>query len=180
MKKVASLATGLAFVGLTTAAMANNPMIELTTLPTGTVDMFGDFSYASGTDQFTFTLTGPGGNADAAALSFDFGKMISSIGMISLDLYSGAGLGGTLDASATGKNIVSFFDTAIGPGVYTLAVSGTQPGAYLGAVDVTAAPVPEPSEWVLLLAGLGGIALVWKRRQPTATRLALRRPATAV
>jgi hypothetical protein len=177
MKKVASLGIGLAFVGLSTAAMANNPMIELTTLPTGTVDMFGDFSYGSGTDQFTFTLTGSGGNANAGALSFNFGPL-SSLGTLSLALYSGTGLGGTLDASGTGGNFASFSSADIGPGVYTLAVSGTQAGSYLGALDVTA-PVPEPSEWMLILAGLGGIALVWKRRQPSLARLAWRKMPTA-
>jgi hypothetical protein len=179
MRKIASLGLGMAFVGLTTAAMANNPMIEFTTLPSnGTVDFFADPSYSSGTDQYTFTLTGSGGTADAAALSFDFFKL-ATVGTISLDLYSGAGVGGTLDASGTGANFAMFTNAAIGPGVYTLAVSGTQPGMYLGAIDVAAAPVPEPSEWVLLLAGLGGIAWVWNRRQPTAARLAWRKIAVA-
>jgi PEP-CTERM motif-containing protein len=177
MRKIASLGMGLAFVGLTTAAMANNPMIELTTLPTGTLDMFGDFSYGSGTDQFTFTLTGSGGNANAGALSFNFGPL-SSLGTMSLALYSGTGTGGLLDASGTGTNFASFVNAGIGPGVYTLAVSGTQSGSYLGALDVVAAaPVPEPSEWMLLLSGLGGIVAVWNRRRPNAARLAWRKVA---
>ncbi|MGS0756268.1 FxDxF family PEP-CTERM protein, partial [Roseateles sp. GG27B] len=69
-----------------------------------------------------------------------------------------------LDSTASSQNL-SFANT-LGAGSYSLLISGISQRAktaYTFNVDVT--PVPEPETYALLLAGLGVLAFVAKRRK---------------
>ena len=101
---------------------------------------------AAGTYEFTLTLSGQNGLFTGASLN---------------------GIIGTTASSPGGKVFFGFVEgTSTAPFVLTLngLNLGTQakPGLYSGELTVTA--VPEPTTYALLLAGLGAIGFVARRR----------------
>jgi hypothetical protein len=50
-------------------------------------------------------------------------------------------------------------------GDYTLTVTGTARGVTTYSVDFTAAPIPEPETYALMLAGLGVVGYIARRRR---------------
>lgn len=89
-------------------------------------------------EDFMVSLTGPGGyTASWEAFS------------------SGGALGYQWSAGA---------DTLVA-GDYTLNVSGTARGYTTYSVDFTAAPIPEPETYALMLAGLGAVGFMARRRR---------------
>jgi len=67
-------------------------------------------------------------------------------------------------AGTLGGFAVSTFSSAIGPGSYRLVATGT--GVRESSLDVSLifAPVPEPEVYAMLLAGLGVVGLLARRR----------------
>jgi hypothetical protein len=67
-------------------------------------------------------------------------------------------------AGTLGNFAVSTFASGIGPGSYRLVATGT--GVRDSSLDVTIsfAPIPEPGTYAMMLAGLGLMALVARRR----------------
>jgi hypothetical protein len=51
-------------------------------------------------------------------------------------------------------------------GTYTIAVAGstTAGGTYSGNVVISAAPVPEPATWAMMVAGIAAVGLTLRRR----------------
>lgn len=59
---------------------------------------------------------------------------------------------------------------AVAAGTYTLNIQGTpgsQNGALNGSIGFTAAAVPEPGTWALMLLGFGAIGISMRRRRQT-------------
>jgi hypothetical protein len=116
-------------------------------------------------DTWNFSLTGS--NDVAALISRNFSTPIGAISG-----FAGTVSGGTLAAAeslqfaanASSQNLS--FASTLGAGNYSLLISGLSMRAntaYTFNVDVT--PVPEPETYALLLAGLGVLAFVAKRRK---------------
>ena len=106
-----------------------------------------------------YAVTGP---AHTDAANNGWGEVINSgVNDISIDNTFEQGVTGT----ATGNSIQLNF-TQLKAGWYLAYFNGTNNALTSAAYNfsVTAAPVPEPSTWLLMLAGLGVAAMV-RRRQ---------------
>ncbi len=115
-------------------------------------------------DHFTFSLSPPS-NFNSFAATLDLGA-VSQISGLSASLYTG---GGTLVASGVtfGSALSIVPTTSIASGAYDLRISGTVTGTNFGsfAGTMNAAPVPEPETYAMMLAGLGLMGFVARRRK---------------
>lgn len=142
-------------------------------------DPTSDFAYtvthqpSSFNDVFTFSLTNISDTITSAVTleqpSFG-GGFDYSIANGTFALYSdadGDGLDGTLITSTTlGTTNATFTATNLAAGSYYLAFSGDAVGSKGGIYNFTTntAPIPEPETYALMLAGLGLLGFVGKRR----------------
>ena len=125
-------------------------------------------------DVFTFSVTNPRDTVTSAVSleqpnldgsGFDYFIEGGSFG-----LYSdadGDGMGGTLISQTTfGGDSTSLSADGIAAGSYYWAVAGNASGDLGGIYNFTTntAPIPEPETYALMLAGLGLLGFVGKRR----------------
>ncbi len=130
------------------------------------------------TDYLTFSVAGP------SLLSGTFtdnylgllGLGLVNIGSLNVSLYEQAGstwnFVGTLATGGAGDFTAdSFSDYSIGSGSYRFKIDGQlaallPPLLGLGSYGyaISAAPVPEPGEWALMLGGLGLVGSLARRR----------------
>ncbi|URI10332.1 FxDxF family PEP-CTERM protein [Aquincola tertiaricarbonis] len=108
------------------------------------------------TDTVNFTLTG---------LS-DVSVTVGSTGLSNavFSLYMGGSLLESTDI--TGKTVVVAPYTSLAAGAYSFVVSGTvnsKPGVY--NLNANVAAVPEPETYALMLAGLGAVGFMARRRK---------------
>jgi hypothetical protein len=124
---------------------------------------------SSFSDTVTFKLSGngptyvPQGFLNNVVGSFG-GFLSSGITGVTLTKI-GTGLLTDADLSANGYNF-----SALSPGDYEFTVFGTKPNdssyRFLGSISVT--PVPEPETYAMLLAGLGLMGAIARRRKQNA------------
>ncbi len=114
-------------------------------------------------DHFTFTVQPSATFTLTTSLLFQ-----NFVNITGAQLYDGTGFGATLFAT-TGS---PFFTASpvLSPGFYDLRVSGTLTGTsglYGVAVNFSpaAAPIPEPETYAMMLAGLGLMGFVARRRK---------------
>ena len=166
--RLLSFACGIALCGAASAVTVITP------LPTGTPNQWSaQFSGASGSNAFSLDLTGLAGSLDLTAL-------------LSANLFLGSGFN-ISSASFDGQSFVPVLNVTtpsgsadywtFGPGpvtaaVHSLVVNGVSGngGSFTGSLGVSATPiapppVPEPETYALLLAGLGLLGFMVKRRQ---------------
>lgn len=121
------------------------------------------------TDTYTFTLsgnsyltTGSVTSAAVAAQDLDF-TSISILNAASATVATFVSLG---------SDAVEFFSlapTLLAPGVYSLLITGTQSAdgaTYAGNLAIATVAVPEPQSYALMLAGIGAVGFVVRRRKP--------------
>jgi hypothetical protein len=97
-----------------------------------------------------------------------------------LEAYlSGGSIMGTLDLLAdldnTDLNEDYSLNTLLDAGTYTLTIEGTRgtTGSFGGNVAFTAAAVPEPATWGMMLLGFGAVGFAMRRRkQPALAQIA--------
>ena len=141
------------------------------TIANGGIYVFdgGADSHAAGTSFLdVFILNVP----DNEYVSLDFGNVRGSrpsASFSALDIgyaYTGPSL---FDATYGPKTYSVTTDTfELDSGVYEIDISGTYTaagGSYVG--DVFGSPVPEPGNWALMLAGLGAVGVLARRRRNT-------------
>jgi len=181
-KTVVAAVLGLSFTGFAQAV----PVEDLGEIKSGDT-VFGSHMVLPGTffDEYTFTVASDLlGNAQL--WSFDFGpgngqgnpNNMLALTDLTVYLYKGDLSGelifeqqGTLQQSPFGNNSLtvtgSFVLDPSMPDSYTLVIAGTavgsQGGAYNVSMSVTA--VPEPAEYAMLLAGLGVVGMIARRRK---------------
>ena len=171
--------TSFAALALCAASMtANATTFELGTIAVGTPKPFvafgGGTALQSFNDQFNFTLaagTGVSGYS-VAAFDFDFFGTSFKTTFSDISLYK---QNGTLVGSiaAVGKNLSLTGQTTLA-GNYYLKVSGSIDNGgngyfYNGAISSSAVtPVPEPESVAMMLAGLGVMGVIARRRNKKA------------
>ena len=162
---------------LAAPAMAANTVIDLSSGSASGVQEHIALPGTSFVDRFFFTLSQPVsgglGVADIVySYSFPGGGEGFDIGGLMASLWSDAGTIGSFDSGV--DSLVSNFGTAeqlsgsfqLAAGNYFFQVGGTTMGATGGkyAWSATVSPVPEPEQYGMLLAGLGLIGLIARRR----------------
>lgn len=137
--------------------------------PPGLAGLGNSFSSA-GTyhDCYTFSL---------AAESTAFGGTLEIdpwLDKLDIDVQSISLAGGTLSSMLLDSTPGTFSFGSLGAGTYTLTVNSLVTRAqglfnvdvgYSGLVATVAAPVPEPGTYALMLAGLGALGWVARRRR---------------
>ena len=166
---VAAVATGLLATGAVNAATK-----ALGAVVVGTPMSYGGFA-APGTfnDIFTFTLPTNGGSGysvtNFTSIPGQFNTILATLSLISNPdgiLFNSDDK--VLNTSSTpGGNSLALTWSASSAGSYYVAVgglsNGTAGGIYNGAISVTA--VPEPETYAMMLAGLGALGFLARRRR---------------
>lgn len=170
----------LALSAALAALLATSGGAQASTYSIGDLTALGDSGYANGisfsagavSDIFNFSLSGGTNDFGAAftKLSLKPNQMISGFsalltgpGSFSQNLSYAPASFGSLVVQTLGYN------GPLSSGSYSLTISGSAATAGSYAVELlAAAPVPEPESAVLLLAGLGLISTVMRRRSSQA------------
>jgi hypothetical protein len=120
-------------------------------------------------DVFTFTLTSLS-NVDFSGFSKAFTMEMYSVGAsidlgaVSFKKFSLTTPAGTIGSSTSGHSF-SFGGESLAAGTYSLGISGKTTGfGGIYGVGLNTAAVPEPGEWAMMLAGLGLVGVVARRR----------------
>lgn len=129
----------------------------------GRNDAVGSF-----TDTYTFTLGSSFSISGTASTAADGPQ---NLNFSSLKIFNGANAVVATFAGNLGTDLLEFY--ALSPivltaGNYSLVVTGVNTPAqasYAGTLAISAAVVPEPETYALLLAGLGVVGFVARRRK---------------
>lgn len=149
------------------SARADN--FDLGTLSVGDVN-FGrtvPYSTSSFLDEYNFVLATAADDAlGLGALNFSLrGTPYSHISGLSLVMFDAAN--GILGVGADAGNGANITLSNVPAGDYRFTVSGipdgTNGGQYAGVLSVS--PVPEPDIWMTMLAGLGIVGVIARRRR---------------
>ncbi len=189
-KTVIAIALGLGFTALAQAAnvyyfdttLDAGQTLSKAMVPLGT----GGVPYNHFDEQYNFTIE-PGLQSAAIGvftISLDFtpwGGQNIEITSLWVNVYTDAvngDVGNVLQAMGTpvvvdsfGKTVYQFTGdidfTAYSTTNYVLRITGETTGAGFGAynVSLTAGVVPEPAEYAMLLAGLGVVGMIARRRK---------------
>lgn len=177
MKKSKSL---LAALVLATASFGAAPAFadDISTPPqalslVGTSAFFGDSFDINNEgdtfmDHFTFNVTGDNHSLDAIVSSISR-TAATGLDITGLGLYSSGGSllsSGTMDSTGA-RDIWTLSVDSLAAGSYYLQVSGTMmsntSGSFGGSVMLN--PVPEPATYGMMLAGLGVVGMLARRRK---------------
>lgn len=128
-------------------------------------------SGASFDDHFTFTVEGTTGwNFDAVVSSISR-TASTGLDITGLSLYSVAGdtlVASGMQMSSGAIDVWTVSTNSLAAGDYYLAVSGnlvSADAASFGGAVALAAPVPEPETYGMMLAGLGVVGFLARRRK---------------
>ncbi|HKW84350.1 MAG TPA: PEP-CTERM sorting domain-containing protein, partial [Burkholderiaceae bacterium] len=130
-----------------------------------------DFDIAAGFVG-TLTIVDAVFNGDTFKVT-NFGSLLGSTSSVPLaDFDTATDLGVDFDAALANKSFSSAVFT-LGAGSYriggfldqSLTFDGQRLDATAGALRLSVAPIPEPSTYALLLAGLGAVGMIARRRR---------------
>jgi hypothetical protein len=117
-------------------------------------------------DTYNFNFTGLS-DLDAAVTSIATSTKLD-LDITSFNLYAGNSLIASGLSGSTGKiDLRTITETSLGGGQYSLQVGGkilgTLGGSYGGNINVS--PVPEPETWGMMVAGIGALGFMARRRK---------------
>lgn len=131
----------------------------------------GSFAGAQGANEFSFDLSGLSANSEVfitLSSTFGLGAGFDITGATFDGKAFSAALNFSSAQSPIGFDNWYFKASDLSQGLHRFTVTGLAlGGGFNGAVNITSAPlapVPEPSSYALLLAGMGVVALVVRRR----------------
>ena len=176
--KTTFIAAALACLTFSGAAMANNITIDAGVLPISPSTPYGhlfvhDASPFTDTIDFYVSTAGLGTSANLLNVQFN-----------GLDIFNITGLSYSVWGGTTAASTTNFYGTYAGnnttnnigsilPGAYHLVINGLSNGTNGGAYGVAlVSGVPEPESVAMMLAGLGLLGLVKRRKQAKAAKLA--------
>lgn len=123
------------------------------------------FSATPFTDRYDFVFPTGGATASGSAVSVNVTGLFN-IGDIKVSLFNSSNV--LVNAGTPGVSSSLFNVPLAGGASYYYTVTGTALGAVGGAYSfiASAAPVPEPETYALMLAGVGVIGFMAARRRP--------------
>ncbi len=161
--KKATLALGVALAfaagsaGATTANLATNGSPTFMNVIGNSFDDILNFNLA------VASSTDAGGSSSSFTINFGpWSYTIPAVTFTSVSLFKD-GNSAALWTLSPNSSDFSHSDT-LGAGHYHFELSGTANGAGTYVTALSAAPVPEPGEWVMILAGLGLVGMMARRR----------------
>ena len=150
---------------LSLSAVAQAATFNIGSLPiapavyTNTSNVSGSFS-----DIYNFVFSALGATASGSAVSINISPILS-IENVNVSIFDSAN---TLIASGPLGSSSVIFDIALIPGAsYFYSVTGTAVGQSGGFYSflASAAPIPEPGTYALMLGGMAVVAFMVKRRR---------------
>ena len=192
MKVRIALLSGLICAALPVAPASANPVniianlgVNPTSITSAPLVIHSAIAAGAFQDAYTFTVNGVGGNITTGVASNTYADSFSQIAGFNVSIWrcgSLATCGTATDILVLGPNAGSpvpppgsqFASVAgnIAAGAYYFDVAGTATGglaaAYNGSVDTVASTtpsVPEPETYAMMLAGLGLMGFVARRRR---------------
>jgi len=177
MKLNKSLIAAVMAFGSLVAGQASATTTALGPIAVGVPVPFAGVANGPFTDIFTFTLPANGGSGYSVT-DFTLLPLMFNTALVNFSLVSNAdGIVGSADdqvvkstTAVNGADTLSLTYGASPGGNYYLSVmgitSGSSGGIYNGAISVAApAPVPEPETWAMMIAGLGAVGFLARRRK---------------
>ena len=167
--KFVKIATAIVLSVTTLASFADTTTSALD-LSSGST-FLGRTPVGSFTDTYTFTLTGSSYFINGSATSAAIGTQDLDFSSLLLETAAGVTVGAFVaDASSTDANeSYKLPIMTLAAGSYKIVLSGLNSdtaASYSGNIVVApVSAVPEPESYALLLAGLGAIGFVARRRQ---------------
>ena len=167
--KTTTLFAALALVLGSGAASANDIQINVGLLTQDTSAPFGHlFTHDAGlfTDTIDFVMPGGSLGSSAHALNLMLGSTsIFDISALSYTIWAGTSASDSVWFASFPGNNMSYDVGLTTPGAYHIRVSGNADGIYGGAYAIAlVSGVPEPETYGMLLAGLGLVGFVARRR----------------
>ncbi len=160
MRQLVKKLIPLVIAGAAVSANASplGPLSSSSLTPTKALETFSSI-VGSGTFEFSLdTMSNVNLEVFGPLIDFGLNRTFRATGVYGL-------FSGTTSLGATSFNSPLTF-TGLAAGDYTIAWAGVKVGTLGGAVGVAgyAVPVPEPETYAMLLAGLGMMGLIARRR----------------